>query len=208
MALSIDFISVEYLYNNEKPFDTITRSATGEQNNNQLLDKDVIIGSSGDLVTTETVTTSFSLNPHRIPPTVTTTIVTTNILSYQLIYAGYLRDTSGDGWELWTRDGVAESDKLHGIFLKQYAGQYKRSWRLLRGSIRNKNSFFGLMNIIKEVGDSDRLYLPISLTMDDKNCISSGEFLELIEGTVGSDGTPDAPFNSGFTTGFGASGFN
>jgi hypothetical protein len=207
-SVSIDFVKVEYLYNNEKPFDIITRSASGEGGNNNLLDKDLIIGSSGNLVTTETVTTSFSLNIHRIPPTVTTTIVTTNILSYSLIYTGYLRNSSGVGWELWTRDGIAEADKLHGIFLKQYASQYKRSWRLLRGSIRNSQSFFGLLNVIEETGDGNRLYLPISLTLDDKRCVSNGEFLELITGEAGSDGTAEAPFNSGFTTGFGASGFN
>jgi hypothetical protein len=207
-SVSIDFIKVEYLYNNEKPFDTITRSINGEGGNNELLDKDIILGSSGDLVTSESITTSFTLNRHRIPPTVITQIVTTNILSYQLIYTGYLRDSSGDGWETWTRDGVAEAEKLHGIFLKQYAAQYKKSWRLLRGSIRNKDSFFGLLNVLEETGDNNRLYLPISLTLDDKNCITSGEFLELVEGVAGSDGTPEAPFNSGFTTGFGASGFN
>jgi hypothetical protein len=208
----IDVIRVEFLTGGEAPFDSIVRTAIGESGNKDLLDKDLIFGSSGDLITTEVYydygipKSVFDIALKSVPSTIQ--IVTSNILSYQLIYTGYLRDSSGDGWETWTRDGVAESEKLHGIFLKQYAAQYKKSWRLLRASIRNKDSFFGLLNVLEETGDNNRLYLPISLTLDDKNCITSGEFLELVEGVAGSDGTPEAPFNSGFTTGFGASGFN
>ena len=208
--MAIDFIKIEYLSGGEAPFDSIIRTAKGEANNKAIFEKDLIFGSASNLISTEVYfdygipKTIFEIALKTVPSTIT--ISTVNILSSSLIYAGQITDSAGDGFEYWTRDGVAESEKLHGIFLKQYAAQYKRSWRLLRGSIRNNNSFFGLLNVIEE--SNGLLYLPISLTLDDKNCMTSGEFLELVVGDIGSDGTAEAPFNSGFTTGFGSSGFN
>lgn len=217
VPVAIDFIKVQFLHNKQLPFDTIIRTVSGEKNNKSILEKNLILGSSGNLIETEdrqvweggeiigyeeriikprtrgeTRVVYVPIYANGQKPVLTTATVTTNILAYELIYAGFLRDSSGEGYELWTRDGYAESDKLHGIFLQQYAGQYKRSWRLLRGSIRNKNSFFGLLNTLSEAGF---IYLPISLTLDDKQCITNGEFLELM------DSNP-ASTSSGFTSGF------
>jgi hypothetical protein len=135
---------------------------------------------------------------------------TVDILSADLIYTGWLRNSSGVAWDYWTRDGIAESDKLHGIWLRMMAAQYKKSWRLLRATLESRTQIMGLLNTFKEVNDSNRIYLPISVTLNDKNNSYSAELLEIGFGdseVVGSDGSTTAPFTSAFTTGFGG-GYN
>lgn len=209
--MAIDFISVQYLTDGKSPYDTIIRTAAAEPVNKQVEERDLIIGSSGDLITTEA---SFGLGGFSFSTGAAAgaslTLVTTNILDYNLIYTGFLRDVDGVGYEFWKRDGIAESDKLHGIWLKMMSSQYKKSWRLFRGTFRSNSSFFGFLDICREVNDSNRLYLPMALTLDDLRCKYSFELLELknIREGAGSDGSGEAPFSSGFTIGFGASGFN
>jgi len=134
------------------------------------------------------------------------TLTTTNILSADLIYTGWLRDSSGVGYELWTREGIAEESKLHAIFLSQYSAEYSRSWRLIRGAAVSRTLYFGLLNVINDVNDSDRKYIPISLSLDDFNNSVSGEFLELSISVdaAGSDGSGSSPYSSAFSTAFGS----
>jgi hypothetical protein len=194
----IDKVVVNFLTDKKDPFDSIIRYANAESNNKDQLEKKLILGSSGDLINTE-VRYGIDLGAFFPNPKPGLTITSQNILSYDLIYAGFLRDVNGLGYELWARDGVSESDKLHGIYLKMYAKQYSRSWRLFRSSYY-MNSFFGLIDVMRETNDSNRIYLPIGLSLDDKQCMYSGESLELITDLEG-DGS--SPYTSGFTVGFG-----
>jgi len=200
--MAIDKVVVRYLTDSNDPIDTITRTVTGEGSNNLTLEKPLVIGSYSNLIVTDT---SFSLSLGIFFPSGGLSITTTSTLSADLIYTGYLRDINGVGYEFFARDGVAESDKLHGILLKQYALQYRRSWRLFRGSIYC-NRYFGLLNVARNVNDNNRIYLPIGLTLNDKMCTWNGEFLELTN--IGGDGGGAVPFTSGFTVGFGAGAFN
>jgi|SRR5688572_6101146 len=210
--MAIDKIQANFLVSGQDPFDTVVRNAKAEVGNRLLLEKDLIIGSYSELITTQANfglgAVTFSITAGLIQGSPSISFVTSNILSAYLIYSGYLRDEAGVGYEDWARYGIAESDKVHGIFLKSYAAQYKRSWRLMRCDFMADN-FFGFLNVFKEVNDSDRIYLPIGVTLNDKKCIYSGEFHELMDiyANPGSDGTGEAPYNSGFTTGFGASGY-
>lgn len=197
---AIDKVTIKYLTDGKDPIDTIVRTAKGEANNPLTLEKTLIIGSYSNLIVTEV---SLGIDLGVFFPSGGLALTTTNTLSADLIYTGYLRDSNGVGYELFARDGIAESDKLHGILLKQYAAQYKRSWRLLRGSVYAKE-YFGMLNVARMVNDSNRIYMPIGLTLTDKRSVLSGEFLELSNSVDGDS----SPYSSGFTIGFGSSGFN
>src|SRR5690606_29508316 len=97
----------------------------------------------------------------------------------------------------------------HAILLQSYAAQYKRSWRKITGTIYSDDRYFSFLDVLRVAADGNRLYMPISLTVDDMRNQYNGEFLELIDimEAAGSDGSGTAPFSSGFTNGFG-SGYN
>jgi hypothetical protein len=200
--MAIDKVQVEYLTDGQAPIDTIVRTVKGETNNPFTFEKPLVIGSYSNLIVTDV---SLGIDLGVFFPSGGLAITTTNTLSADLIYTGYLRDSEGNGYEFFARDGVGESDKLHGILLKQYALQYRRSWRLLRGSIYAKQ-YFGLLNVGRLVNDNNRIYLPIGLSLNDKRRTLSGEFLELTN--INGDEGGASPFSSGFTVGFGASGFH
>ena len=130
-----------------------------------------------------------------------------NILSSDLLYTGWLRSSTNVAYDTWTRDGVAESDKLHNVWMKSAASQYNKSWRLLRANLVSRNTIFSPINSYKEVNDSNRIYLPMNGTLSDFENIFSLELCEIGFGDaseVGSDGTTTAPYTSAFTTGFGS----
>lgn len=205
----IDKIRVQFLTDGKDPIDAILRSKNGEDNNVEVLEKELIIGSYSNLIISETyLDTRFSFAVPGADPIKITTV--TNVLSADTIYTGYLRDVNGVGYETFARDGISESDKLHGIFLASLAVQYNAQWVLMRGSFYSDNIYFGMLNVIKEVNADDRIFLPTSITIDDKNNSYNGELLELIDvlEAAGSDGGSGTPFSSGFSSGFGQSGFN
>lgn len=198
-TFSVDRIRANFLTDGKDPIDTIVRTIKGESNNQLIFEKPLIIGSFSSLVVTD-VTLGIDLGVFF--PSGGLALTTTNILSADLIYTGWLRDSNGVGYENFARDGVAESDKLHGILLKSYALQYKRSWRRLRGSVY-ASQYFGLLNVARNVNDSGRVYLPVALTLNDKRSEFSGEFLEIGATGGGSDGSGGSPFSSAFSTGYG-----
>lgn len=207
-TVAIDRIKVTFLTDGQDPIDTIIRIANAESGNMAVLEKEWIIGSYSNLIVTET---DFSISVGLFFPSASAglTITTRNVLSADIIYTGWLRDADGNGYELFARDGVSESDKLHGILLKMYAAQYKRSWRLFRGSFMARNQYFGMLNVARFVNEGNRIYVPIALTLSDRRAIYSSELMELknVYSGAGSDGSSEAPFSSGFTNGFGSSAF-
>lgn len=213
-TMALDRAAMTFLTDGNDPYDFILRSVQAEGNNRSILEKELILGSNGNIIVTEANfglgNFGFAIGSGFTSEGGGITIVTTNAISYETIYAGWLRDSSGVGYESWARDGVTESDKLHGIWLRQYAAQYNRSWRLLRGSFKAMSTFFGLINVAREVNDNNRIYLPIALTLNDLRCTYNVELLELNNSVTaaGSDGSGEAPFSSGFSSGFGAASFN
>jgi hypothetical protein len=200
-SLYIDKIEVKYLYNGKEPVSIIELDKTGESNNSLEFSKTLYLGSLMNLITTKANFgfklgffggSSGSLN-----------IITENALSANLLYSGWLRKSDGTGWVNWTRDGVGESKKLHEIWQLMMAAQYNKSHRRITGSILSTD-YFSFIKTLKETYDDDRLYIPMSGSFKDKQNIFTGEFIEL----VNINDTPAAPFNSGFTSGFGSSGFD
>jgi hypothetical protein len=214
--LCLDKVQIEFLTYRQSPIDTVVRVANGEPGNREILDKELIIGSDPTLITTSyyalvrlPIRRGRAVSFERlqdVPQTV-------NILSADLIYTGWLRDATGAAWDNWTRDGIAEADKLHGIWLRMNSLQYNKSWRLLRATLESRTRNFGMLDSFREVNDGNRRYVPISVTLDDKNNRYNSELLELMgvfsdtDTEGGSDGSGTAPFTSAFTTGFGG-GYN
>lgn len=203
----IDYISMSILDSGREPVDTILRSSNAEPSNSLVLEDDVYHGSYQTLINTAL---SFNIQIGIIDPLIgPTSLKTYSILSADILYTGYFRDSNGDGYIDWTRDGVAESTTLHAIILSQLAAQYSRSYRRLSGSF-SWNDEFSLLTVLRETGDSDRIYIQMGTTLKDKTGELSGQFVELIDISDGggSDGSGSAPYTSGFSTGFGRGGFN
>ena len=136
-------------------------------------------------------------------PNIVNVLISQNILAGDIIYTGYYRDSSGVGYTDWSRNGISESNHLHGIWLSTTIAQYKRSWKKITGSLYG-DIFMPLVNVIQDLDGT--IYLPISLSFDDKMNSYNGEFLELIDISTSSGVTQ--PFSGGFRqTAFG-NGYN
>lgn len=195
----VDKIQVEFLTSGERSADTIIREANAEPRNTAVLEKVATHGSYQSLITTiPAVTLNLMFGSGT---SASFTLTTTNILSADILYAGYLRNSSGVGWENWARDGQSESTSLHEILLRQYAAQYRKSWRKMNGSFYSDDIYFSFIDVLRIVSDNNRIYLPMSPTIDDKANIVSGEFVELTDITQAGESA------SAFTRGFKQSGF-
>lgn len=176
---AFDRVKVSYLVDGKDPDSEILRSVRGESGNPDLLEKELILGSYSSLITTE-VNFGFDIGVFIGPSMGSLTARTTNVLMAYLLYTGYYRDVDGVGFEKWARDGISEQDQLHGIVLKMLAAQYKKSSRLLTGTFKaNTGSFFGFLNVLKNMNDSNRILMPMGLVYNVKQCSYSGEMIEL-----------------------------
>jgi hypothetical protein len=204
----IDYINIEYLYNGQAPYDTIIREIQAEPKNKDVLEKKIYHGSFSEVLQTINLSDKRNINFAKYYAT-RNSVVTANILSFDNVYSGYLRNSDGEGFETWKRDGISEQTSLHAILLNSYAAQYKRPWRKITGTLYSDDRYFSMIDTLKEVNDGNRLYIPISVTIDEKQNTISGEFLELIDvlSGAGSNGSGSSPFTSAFTIGFG-SGYN
>jgi len=209
-VFSLDKVEMKFLVSGNEPIDTIVRTIPGEKNNRLELEKDLLIGSSGDLIVTQgqvwlQIRAFFPRLIVDDSPTATRTTI--NILSSDLIYTGWLRSSTGTPYDLWARDGIAESERLHGVWLKMASLQYNKSWRLMRATLTSRVQKFGMLSAFRDVNDGNKRYIPVSVSYDDKNNSYQAELLELRgswSDDGGSDGSGTAPFNSAFTTGFGS----
>jgi hypothetical protein len=199
-TFSVDFITVQFLTDGSNPVDTIVREISAEPRSTSVLEVFVTHGSYQNNIVT-IPQWDFGIGKLSLTNTASLALVTTNVLSADLLYAGYFRGSNGSGYYAWTRDGQPEQTTLHEILLKMYAAQYKSSWRKLTGSFYSDNKYFSFINVIRVVSDNNRLYMPISLSIDDLNNRVNGEFLEL------SDITQSGSNTSAFTRGFKQSGY-
>lgn len=115
-----------------------------------------------------------------------------------LAYNGYLRNSSGVGFDKWTRTAFGESKTLQEIFMDVYSSQYNQPWRMLSGDMYSDDTFFSPIDTLKETIDNDRLYIPTSLTIDFYANTYNCEFLELFDINDNSA----VGFTKGFTIGF------
>ena len=191
LFFKIDKVEVKYLTEGKDPVKILTETIVGEAQNKQVFDKKFIIGSKADVVTVKTYANrinrpeSWRDEPVRgnvtpyVPVAAPVITIVYNILSSDLIYTGWLRNSSGVAYDLWTRDGQAESDKLHKIWLKTAVVQYNKSWRLLRAAIVSNNTLFSPINSYREVNESNRIYLPVNGSLNDFQNVFSLELAEI-----------------------------
>jgi hypothetical protein len=103
-----------------------------------------------------------------------------------LTFINYLRNSLGAGWVNWTRDAVSEAIPLEQICANAYIAQYKTASKRITGSLtNNKQTPVEYLSPISVLKDGDDFYLPMGLSIMDKNNIFSGEFAELIDITQG-----------------------
>ncbi|HEY0741808.1 MAG TPA: hypothetical protein VGD40_10105 [Chryseosolibacter sp.] len=196
----IDYITVEFLTDGTRSYDAIIREVNAEPRNKNMLDVEVCHGSYQSLISTIPVW-DYGIGKLTTESQALLTLVTSSVLSADILYAGYFRKADGTGWETWTRDGMPEMASMHEILLRQYAAQYNRSWRKLVCTLYSDDRDFSLIDVIRVASDGDRIYLPISPTIEDKSNTVSGEFLELM------DASPSGTTASAFTKGFSFGGF-
>lgn len=200
-AFNIDKLSVGYFFNGSAPPTVNDSSIEGETNNQYSLKKSVIHGSIIESVITTTgvipiFNFTFDNLVFELQP------VEVEVQNKELSYCGYFRDSTGVGFDKWSRSYISESLKLHEISLRSLASQYNTPWRRLRGSLTGEN-FVTPISTILETHDSKKYY-PIALEIDDKNRMFSGEYVELTDVVTGGGDDPDtsAGFSLGFSIGF------
>jgi hypothetical protein len=203
----IDSIGIEFLTDGESAIDTVVRDIPAEGGNTATLERTIYHGSYSSII--ETIPyNDFAFGVlFRFVWTGNTPIIRTrvqNILSPEIIYTGYFRSSEGVGYTVWGRDGVVGVDSMHGQYLKQYAAQYDSSWRKITGSLYSDQRYMDFLSTIVDVFNGEKLYIPISLTINDRDSKYNGEFLELTNVYE----TPSTPFASGFSVGFGQRSFN
>ncbi len=196
----IDKISVEYLSDGSAPPENYEATINGEDNNPNVLKVDVKHGSLVEVVKTSSRVTpifniGFFFNPYTVNDSVETVVQ-----NAEKTYFGYIRNSSGTGYTTWHRSYLSESLELHDILLSSFAAQYNAPWRRMRGALTGAEYVTPLNSIIEQ-NDNNKVYYPISLEIDDKMRIFSGEFVEL---SVVDDSQSSVGFTKGFSFGFNA----
>jgi len=205
----INKIGVQYLQDGKEPFDGLVQEKIGESNNNLAVTDEIYHGSLQSLnVSITTSVIEGKLNSRdifsgigafgggsNIYPNVYQVPVTQTVLSGNLIYTGFLRNSSGTGYTTWKRPTVSEAEPIENIWLKTTIAQYHRSWKKITGTVYG-DVFFSMANVIKDLDNT--VYLPISLEYDDKMNSWNGEFLELVDISA----ETGKAYSSGFTNGF------
>lgn len=195
----IDKIVIQYLPQGDESPSILNAEISAETNNPEVFESELFHGSLTSDIQTNLL---FGVPAFLTPAFVWVTIGNQNA---EETYSAYLRDSTGEGFVLWSRENVSESRLLHDIYLRTVSAQYSRPWRKLFGGIVSKYLYFSPIDSIKETLDSDRFYFPISLEVNDKQNQYNGEWVELIDvtdtsGESGGGGEPGS--GAGFTTGF------
>lgn len=203
-SIYIDRILIQYLPQGEACPEFFNSKIPAELNNPENFEKELLHGSlTSDIEKNLTFNVPLFFEPNFI-------IVTVGNQNAEETYAGYLRDNTGVGYVLWSRDNIEENRLLHDIYLRTVSAQYSRPWRKMFGGITGF-AYFSLIDTIRETLDSNRFYYPISADFNLKMNQFNGEWVELLdvtdEGGEGGEGGGSGSglgFTLGFTSGFDA----
>lgn len=220
ITFAVDYIRAEFLVDSKSPIDSIVRTQNAEPENLMMLEETVILGSSGDLIVTDYVTKVIPVKsieydgfikrvlqaigklPTQTTGSATITLQEVSILSSNIIYTGWLRNSTGaTRWDEWTRDGISEAEKLHGIHLKMLALQYGSSWSLLRSTLTSKTQYIEPIHVFREVNDGNKIYYPMAITYNDKQNSFSADLFELSD-VDETENAAEAAFTTGFSIGY------
>lgn len=209
-TIVIDYVSVEVLANGET-YPPINADEKSMENENTLsIEKEMYHGSitnTGKTLSSYRLTTNFGISSN---PLMSNGLILRDYTwesqvdyianSADIMYSGYLRNSSGVGYVNWSRSGYSESKTLQQIFMDSYASQYNQPWRMINGDMYSDDTFFGPLNCLKETIDSNRIYMPVALEINFYENKYNCEFLELFDFKT-NDGSA---FTTGFSTGFNA----
>lgn len=207
-SISIDKIQLEILSNGLALPDVQTLEQSLENENPTPVQKEIYHGSlanNGKTFFTSGINLGFGFDITSQSPTLIQTTTNVWLTQIQFVansadvsYTGYLRNSSGVGYDLWERSYFGEAKTLQDIYMENYAMQYNSPWRMLSGDMYSDDTYFTPLNTLKETMDNDRLYIPVSMEIDFYQNLYSCEFLEL------SNITTDAAveFTTAFSTAF------
>lgn len=207
-SISIDRIQIEILSEGLALPDVQTLEQSLENENPTPVQKEIYHGSlanNGKTFFTSGINLGFGFDVTSQSPTLIQTTTNVWLTQIQFVansadvsYTGYLRNSSGVGYDLWERSYFGEAKTLQDIYMENYAMQYNSPWRMLSGDMYSDDTYFTPLNTLKETMDNNRLYIPVSMEIDFYQNLYSCEFLEL------SNITTDAAveFTTAFSTAF------
>lgn len=111
-----------------------------------------------------------------------------NVINGENIYLNVLKNVDGDSTQLWTRTGFSESMPLISLLAKQRVEQLRRPSFKLTGNLTS-DVYIGFDNTFK---DSSRYYLPMGMTISERNNEYSVELheIELVDGDTANPFSP------------------
>ena len=207
-SIIIDYIKINVLSAGKPYPDFATIEQSMENQNLESIEKQIVHGSitnTGQTIVTYGISTGFFINIFdnsgvTVPDYAWNSKVDYTANSASLAYSGYLRNSSGVGYDKWERTSLGESKTLEEIYMDVYSSQYNQPWKMLSGDLYSNDKFFSPLNCLRETMDDDRIYLPISLTINFYSNTYNAEFLELLDSSV----NLAVGFSNGFSIGYNA----
>lgn len=205
--ISLDYVSMEMLSNGEKNPENEALEQSMENKNKLPIQKEIyhssIVNNGKTLLSfnnTIRFTNDYGNNMNVAYSADNTWSAKKDYVanSADIVYSGYLRDSSGVPFENWERSAIGESKPLQNILMDSYSSQYNKSWRMLSGSLYSNNIYLRPISTLKETMDNNRLYYPVSIEWDMYANIYTVELLELFSVTENAA----AGFTDGFTIGY------
>jgi hypothetical protein len=207
--ISLDYVSLEVLSNGEKNPENEALEQSMENKNRLPIQKEIFHSS---IVNNGKTLLSFN-NAIRFGSDIGTNMQVATTAdntwsakkdyianSADVVYAGYLRNSAGLPYEMWSRSAIDESKSLQGILMDSYSSQYNKSWRMLSGDLYSNDTNIGPINTIRETMDNNRIYIPVSIDWDAYANVYQVELLELFD--IEENGA--SGFSKGFTVGYNA----
>lgn len=201
--ITLDYVSLEMLSNNEKNPENEALEQSMENRNKLPIQKEIFhssIVNNGRTLLSFNNSIRFGSDYGTNMQVATTADNTWSAKkdyvanSADVVYSGYLRSSNGTPYEKWSRVAVDEEKPLQNILMDSYSSQYNKSWRMLSGDLYSDDINFGPINTIRETMDNNRLYMPISMEWDTYSNVYNVELLEIF------DVNENVP--AGFTIGF------
>lgn len=207
-SIIIDYIKINVLSAGKPYPDFATIEQSMENKNLESIEKQIVHGSitnTGQTIITYGISTGFFINIFdnsgvSVPDYAWNSKVDYTANSASLAYNGYLRNSSGTGYDKWERTALGESKTLEEIYMDVYSSQYNQPWKMLNGDFYSNDTFFSPLNCLRETMDDDRIYFPVALTINFYSNTYNAEFLELLDSTV----NLAVGFSNGFSIGYNA----
>lgn len=216
----IDYVSLTF-YNNGKLLpENANYEKSMENENDKILNRIIYHGSLPNTIQTyeqlidwNNLLPGFVINPFlgiggvyipQIPVSNTNNApINVSANAGDLVYTGWLRDSSGDAFTNWTRGSIPESKPIEEIYMDMFSAQYNSAWRTLSGSFIG-DIIFSPIDCMRETMDSNRKYYAGSLGIDFKNNLYSVNFMELTDVSDNEGEEVGVGFSTGFSLGFNA----